>query len=355
VSAVARRGGDGDLFAAATDFHALIAAARRAARGKRPSREALRFLCDLEPEVLALQRELRDGTYRPRPYHTFRITDPKPRTISAAAFRDRVVHHALCAAMEPALERYAIEDSYACRPGKGVHAAVRRAQRFARSHAWVLKLDVLHFYETADHDVLKALLRERFTGARLLALADLFIDAGAPGSPPGKGLPIGNLTSQHFANLYLTPLDRYVKQALRARGYVRYMDDHPLFADAREAAWRLHAEVETFLRERLRVALREDVTRLAPVTEGIAFLGFRIWPRLVRLDGRRVRRFRGAVRRVYALAGAGHLDEDAAQRRLASHFGHAAQADTAALRRSFVARLTSAGAPTLDAPLSAVT
>jgi len=122
----------GHLFAQVVAFDALCAAARRAARGLWRNRSVAAFLLDLEPEVLALQRELVGGTYRPRPPYTFPIADPKPRTISAAAFCDRVVHHALCAALEPALERFATADSYACRRGKGNHAAVRRVQALSR-------------------------------------------------------------------------------------------------------------------------------------------------------------------------------------------------------------------------------
>ena len=150
---------------------------------------------NLETEALKLQRELLDDSYCPREYRIFAIIDPKPRMISAAAFRDRVVHHALCAALEPTLERYAIFDSYACRPKKGGYAATKRAQGFARRLSYFLKLDVYKFFETADHDVLKRLLRRLVKDKRALALCDRFIDAGAPRSAAGKGLPIGNLTS----------------------------------------------------------------------------------------------------------------------------------------------------------------
>ena len=333
----------GQLFESVVDFHALSAAARRAARGKRLSAEAGRFLLDLETEVLRLERDLREGTYRPQPYRTFPIVDPKPRTISAAAFRDRVVHHALSAALEPVLERYAVDDSYACRRGKGGLAAIRRVQTFTRKFPRFLKLDVRRFFETCDHAALKALLLRLLKDRRVLELCDRFIDAGAPGSPPGTGLPIGNLTSQHFANLYLGPLDHFIKEDLRIPGYVRYMDDMVLFdATAGRLRSALHG-VRIFLAERARLALRDERTLLAPVRDGVPFLGFRVWPRLVRLDGRRARRFRRLVRTRARALRADSIDEAACGRSLGSLCAWAAQGDTLRLRRALFLRMENDG------------
>jgi len=185
----------GHLFDAMVGFGSLRDAALRASRGKRLSRDAAGFLAELEREILALQRELVSGTYRPGPYRTFMVLDRKERLISAAPFRDRVVHHAMCAVMEPAFERHAIAHSFACRPGRGTSAALAAARRFARSTRWFLKMDVKKFFETLDHEILKGMLRRLFKDRRLLEIADRFIDAGAPECPPGRGLPIGNLTT----------------------------------------------------------------------------------------------------------------------------------------------------------------
>ena len=329
----------GHLFEQVTSFEALRRAARRAARGKRPSTAASAFLFELETEVLRLQRDLTEGSYRPGPYRTFSIVDPKPRTISAAPFRDRVVHHALCAAMEPVLERYAIGDSYACRTGKGTLAALHRARYFARRHAWFLKLDVRRYFESADHWVLRELLRRLFKDRRLLELADLVISAGAPGSPPGKGLPIGNLTSQHFANLYLGPLDHRIKETLRIPAYCRYLDDLLLFADDQEQLVAARADVAAFCCTALKLELRHEATRLEPVMAGVPFLGFRIWPGLVRFDAFRKRRFCRKMRVLRRLGDAGDMDEEALARRAASLVSWATQADTMMLRRSLLASL----------------
>lgn len=333
----------GNLFERVVAFDALCASARRAAKGKRLSRDASRFLLDLEPQVLAIQRELLDGRYQPGPYRTFVITDPKRRTISAAPFRDRVVHHALCAALEPVLERYAIFDSYACRRGKGTLAAVRRAQHHARRHARFLKLDVLHFFETADHGILKALLRRLVKDARLLDLVDRFVDLGAPGSPSGQGLPIGNLTSQHFANLYLGPLDHFVKDALRAPAYCRYMDDLLLFDDDEGRLRRTRQAVTHFLEESLNLRLRDPATLSGPVRIGVPFLGFRIWPGLVRLDRARARRFRRHVRARTRELTRGIIDSAAFHDSVGSLIAWAEQADTRGFRTSFFQRLERTG------------
>ena len=321
----------GHLFEQIAAFEPLWRAARRAARGKPLSRQAAAFLLDLEPEVLQLERELVSGEYRPRGYRTFSVRDPKPRTISAAPFRDRVVHHALCAALEPVFERYAIDDSFACRKGKGQAAALDRAQAFSRRHAWFLKLDVLHFFERIDHDVLRRQLARLTKDRRALDLCDRFLGVGAPGSAPGTGLPIGNLTSQHFANLYLGPLDHAIKERLRVPGYLRYMDDLILFGPDRASVRGWHEAVAGELGT-LGLTLRADATRSGPVTAGVPFLGLRLWPRQRRLDGARARRFRRGMR---TLARSTTLDEPGRVASAESRVAWATLADTQGFRRSF--------------------
>lgn len=324
----------GNLFEHVVDFHNLCAAARRAAKGKHGKRSAAWMLFHMETEVLELQRELNAGTYRPRAYRTFSVSDPKPRTISAAHIRDRVVHHALCDVLEPVFERVAIFDSYACRKGKGSHAAVRRVRHFSRSQPYFVKLDIRKFFETVDHGVLKALVRHVVKDPRVLWLVDLFIDHGAPGSPAGIGMPIGNLTSQNFANFYLHPLDHLIKEGMRVRGYVRYMDDMILFGHSSRALHRLRKRVEEFASEMLRLSVKDEATVVAPVTEGIGFLGMRIWPSVIRLDRvSRIRFIRKARDRMAEIDGCVG-DEAEALRSLASLVGHVSQADTRGLRRS---------------------
>ncbi|GDX78529.1 hypothetical protein LBMAG42_03400 [Deltaproteobacteria bacterium] len=316
-------------------FGALRAAALRAARGHGASREVAAFLADLESEVLIMERELLAGTWMPRAHTTFRIREPKPRTISAAAFRDRVVHHAVCAELNPLFEARADHDSYACRPGKGSHAAVLRAQRHTRLHPWFVKLDIRHFFETVPHDRLLARLAACLTDARLRTVVERILVVGAPGA--ATGIPIGNLTSQHFGNFYLSFFDQFARRTLRVPALVRYMDDVLWFGpdNASVRAWATRAE--TWVNAELGLALKTEATIVAPVCAGVPYLGFRIWPRLVRLDSVRVRRLRRRLRTLRLLSAAGLLSDEDAQRRAGSVLAWATHADTLRLRQKIVA------------------
>ena len=273
-------------------------------------------------------------SYKPRPYRTFSISDPKTRTISAAEFRDRVAHHALCAVLEPLFERTTIFDSYACRPGKGSHAAVKRAQYFSRRFKRFLKLDIQKFFENLDHEVLKTSLRRIVKDQRILDLTDRIINHGAPGSLPGKGLPIGNLTSQHFANYYMTSLDHFIKEKVRAPGVLRYMDDLLLFSDSRNFLRQAHRQIREFLEQRLKLNLKAKATIHAPVSEGIPFLGMRIWPQVIRLDNSGKRRLIGALRMGSEKLIDGDCMEDDLAASLRSRLGHTEHANAMGLRRS---------------------
>ncbi|HMB07556.1 MAG TPA: reverse transcriptase/maturase family protein [Isosphaeraceae bacterium] len=226
----------GHLWEGMIAFESLHRAAEKARRGKRFRHPAARFFFHLERELWRLHEELATKTYRPGPYRTFFICEPKRRQISAAPFRDRVVHHALTGMLEPIFERSFIHDSYACRKGKGTHAAVDRCQEFARRFRYVLKADVRKFFPSIDHEILKGLVARKVKDPHVLWLVDRIIDHSNPQDPvlawfPGddlftpierrRGLPLGNQTSQFFANVYLDPLDHFVTDRL-GLSYVRY-------------------------------------------------------------------------------------------------------------------------------------
>jgi RNA-directed DNA polymerase len=276
----------------------LIHAARRSASANPKAIATLRFMARLEDECLTLSEELEHDSYRPSAFHCFTISDPKPRQICAAAFRDRVVHHSLCAALNPRLERYAHPHSYACRVGRGTHAAIDRAQSLTRRASWALKLDVHHFFETARHDVLLDRLKRLIKGEAVLRLCERFIEHAPPHSLPGRGLPIGNLTSQHFANLYLTPLDHYITSALGEGRYVRYMDDILIFGDSREALSRIETATTRFI-DHLGLKFKPSARRLISIDQGVPFLGCRLWPYRRRLDAARRRRLHRRLRDLY--------------------------------------------------------
>ncbi len=219
----------GNLWEGIISFENLLLAAHAAARGKRFKPGVARFLFDLESQILRLREELASKSYRPGPYRTFTIYEGKTRQISAAPFRDRVVHHALTGVLDPIFDRSFIVDSYACRRGKGTHAAVNRCQQFARRHGYVLKADVRKYFPSIDHEILKTLITRKIKDLDVLWLVGLIIDRSNPQGPvlmwfPGddlftpterrRGLPLGNQTSQFFANVYLDPLDHFVTDRL---------------------------------------------------------------------------------------------------------------------------------------------
>ncbi len=237
---------------------------------------------DWESNLLRLQRELIEGTYETGEYRHFFIREPKPRKISAAPFRDRVVHHAIVQMLEPIFERRFIHDSYACRRGKGTHRALDRAQKYLRKYDYYLKTDIVRFFPNVDHAVLVGLLGRTIRDIRLMQLIRHIIASGegvlrdqaSSGYFPGddlfallrpRGLPIGNLTSQFFANVLLDPIDHFVKEELRQPGYVRYADDLVLFSDSKAGLWSARDRLaDRLARMRLRPHVQWNVAHGGP-------------------------------------------------------------------------------------------
>ena len=338
-----------NLFDGIASFEALHAAALRAAKGKRSKPGVAAFLANLETEVLCLERELRTGNYRPGGYRKIEIFDPKHRIVSAAPFRDRVVHHAWCAVCEPLFERGFIYDSYANRVGKGTHRAVGRYERFRNRFGYVLRADIFRYFPAIDHEILKRDLRRRIGCPRTLELADRIVDGSNRQEPvnllfPGddlltplerrRGLPIGNLTSQLFANIYLNPLDHFCKEVLRAKGYLRYVDDFALFHDDRGRLEQWRARIERFLEGR-RLRLHPRKTEIVPTRQPAKFLGFVLLPGgRRRLPEENVRRFRNRLRGLRDRWRHGTVTGDDVERRVRSWIAHAEHADTWRLRQS---------------------
>ena len=294
--------------------------------GRRFRGEGAEFKFNLEKEVFKLHDALMAGRYRHGRYRLFTVWDPKVRVIAAASVRDRVLHHAVHDVIEPRLDSMFIHDSYACRRGKGCYRALDRAHGFLRANAYGLHLDVKSYFQSIDHDVLKVLLRRYVADERALALLERIVDSTdylAHGenarasvtslvpTPGGqmtlnlgldwlpaavavggrfRGVPLGNLTSQFFANLYLNELDQYVKHVLKVRYYVRYMDDMLMFANAKAPILEWEAEIRAFARDSLRLELHLGGGP-RPVRRGIGFLGFRLFPGYRKLKKTSVTRF----------------------------------------------------------------
>jgi len=278
----------GQLMDAIADPANLRLAFWKAAKSKRAKADCRAFQEKLDENLTTLRDELLGGSVVIGDYHTFTIYDPKERIICAASLRERVLHHALMNVCEPVLERAAIFDSYACRKGMGAQAAVERAASYARQHGWFLKMDIRKYFDSIDQGVLRGLLRRKFKDAGVLDLFDRILASYE--TAPGRGLPIGNLTSQHFANFYLAPLDRFIKEHLQRRCYVRYMDDFVVWGESAAELREVWLKVEAFLTAELRLELKSNVM-LNRTERGMDFLGCRLFPHALRLTRRSKRRF----------------------------------------------------------------
>ncbi len=337
-----------DLFRRIANFGALRAAARRAVCGKRKKPGAGAFFANLERELLRLERELQDGSYRTGRYVEIKVRDPKERIVSAAPFRDRVVHHALCAVIGPLFEQGFIANSFANRVGKGTHRAIEAYEGYRDRHGCVLRCDLWRYFPSIDHAILKAGFRRRIACAKTLALMDAIVDGSNPQQPAvqhflgddlfephrrRRGLPIGNLTSQFFANLYLDGFDHFATGVLRAP-YLRYVDDFALFHDdaAVLADWR--ERIARYLEGR-RVRLHPRKTAILPTAEPSAFLGFVLLPGgRRRLPEDNVARFRNRLRGLRDRWRAGTVSRAEVEAKVGAWIAHAEHADTWRLRQA---------------------
>jgi Reverse transcriptase (RNA-dependent DNA polymerase) len=328
----------------------LYDAWRAAARGKRGRGPAAAFEYRLEENLVRLQEDLAGETYSPGAYDNFTIHEPKRRLISAAPFRDRVVHHALCRITEPAFEAGFFAHSYANRLGKGTHRALDTAQRWLKRHRYVLSCDIRQFFPSVDHVILQGILERRIQDGGIRRLVRKILASGEgllageydmkwfPGDDlfainRPRGLPIGNLTSQFWANCYMDGFDHFVTRQLGCRAYLRYVDDILLFADDKRQlrAWLVRINQRLGA---LRLSLHQRRSVVCPCAEGVRFLGFVLYPthrRLLRRKGIHFRRKLKAMMRAYAMGTMGRADFEAALR---GWINHVRYADTWGLRQT---------------------
>jgi len=344
----------GNLFSAVVSFENLWLAFVRAIKGKKGKLAPAQFAARQEEELLTLQQCLIEKTYRPGGYKSFIIYEKKPRLISAAPFVDRVVHHALCNVIEPIFEKSFVFDSYANRKGKGVHQAVARCNEFAQKNRYVLKCDIKKYFPSIDHELLKGLIRKKIKDADVLWLVDLIIDSSNEQEFVGdyfpgddlftplerrKGLPIGNQTSQFFANVYLNPLDHFIKEALRCKYYIRYVDDFVLFNDEKNHLWRMGEEIISFLQS-YRVRLHPRKYHVFPVVAGIAFLGYRVFSEYRLLPEDAVCRFRKRLRYLQFAYSQHQVGLETINLSIKGWLGYALFADTYKLRQRLFSKYT---------------
>ncbi|MBI1760079.1 MAG: RNA-directed DNA polymerase [Acidobacteria bacterium] len=343
----------GNLWPQVIDFNNLLAAAQQAQRGKRYQPNVLRFNARLAEELLQLQAELESQTYRPGPYTTFQIVEPKQRMISAAPYRDRVVHHALCNVIAPLFERTFLGASHANRVGYGTHRALRRFTQYARNNRYVLQCDIRQYFPSIDHAILKEVIRRKLKCAATLWLIETIIDASNPQDEalsyfPGddlftphtrrRGLPIGNLTSQFFANVYLNGLDHFVREQLGVRQYVRYVDDFALFGADHAALAEGRQRIEDYLAG-LRLQIHPIKSQLFETRHGVSFVGFRVLPDRLRVRNSNLQRARLRFHRWRAAYRDRLAGWDEIKQSLQSWNAHLAHGDTWQLRRQVFSTL----------------
>lgn len=261
----------------------LLSAWREFRAGKRAKPDVQKFERHLMNNLLLLHDEICSGDYSHQGYYQFAISDPKPRQIHKASVRDRVLNHAVYRLLYPFFDHTFLHDSYSCRKNKGTHTALRRFQQFSRqvSHnythtGWVLKCDIRKFFASIDQDVLRGILGARIPDAQAMELLEQII--GSFETAPGKGLPLGNLTSQLLVNIYMNEFDQFVKHCLKAKYYIRYADDFALFSDDRDWLLAQLPLIENFLKERLKLNLNPQKTSLQTLASGVDFLGWVHFP-----------------------------------------------------------------------------
>lgn len=261
------------IYNAAITMDSLYAAFLTARKGKRTCPAVYIFERRLPVELRQLHNELTNNIYKPKPYKEFIIYEPKERSIMAPAFRDVVVQHAFYALIYPIFDQSFIYDNYGCRIGKGNHAAADRAHKFLRScdpEEYFLQLDIRKFYYNINRDILRKLLEKKIKETKTIELLMDFANTNKP-----LGVPIGNLLSQLYAQIYLNPLDHFIKRELKIKKYVRYVDDFLLFGYSKEECHELKSKIEIFLKTELNLELSKFI--IAKTKRGINFVGFRAW------------------------------------------------------------------------------
>ena len=327
------------LVEAMADYANVQKAYNKARKCKRYRKDVLLFTKDKEDNLETVRNDILGLSYEPSEYRYFKVYEPKERQIMALPFYDRVVQHTINNVLEPIFNQRFIFHSYACRKTKGMHAASDTLQEWLyewqKFHPdqplYAIKADIHHYFQSINHDVLKAEIRKVIKDAGALVLIDRIIDHNGQ-MPDGVGIPVGNLTSQLFANIYLNKLDQYIKHTLGAKYYMRYMDDFILLSPDKEQLRRWLADIERFLRDELKLELNPKTTILA-AKNGIDFVGYkhRATHRKVRQDS--VNRIKKTIKKYES----GKITKEQLQKSIASWTGHAGHADSYNLQKKVIA------------------
>ncbi len=256
----------------------IALAFRKARKGKSQKTYVIEFENNLKENLKILREELLSEEYKPRPLRTFVIRDPKVRKIRKSYFVDRIVHHAICNILEPIFEKRFIYDSFANRIGKGTLNAIKRFDKFKQKvsknntrNCYVFKADVKHYFDEVSHSILINILRKKINDEKLISLVIKVLRNHSD----KVGMPLGNMTSQFFANVYLNELDQFVKNELKAKFYIRYVDDFVIIDNDKTILENHKEKIDFFLKEKLQIELHPNKSKILLLKRGIAFLGFR--------------------------------------------------------------------------------
>lgn len=327
-----------DLWLELCSYSNLELAFKNARKHKTLKRHVIEFESDLANNLSLLRTELLLHSYQPKPLETFILRDPKTRKISKSDFRDRVVHHALCNIIEPFFEKMFIYDSYANRKGKGTLRAVQRFEYFWNKLSqnntfpvFILKSDIRHYFDEVDHSILLKIIRKRINDPKVLWLIQRVLSNYS--TKERRGMPLGNLTSQFFANVYLNELDQLVKHKLKARHYIRYVDDFVILHYSKEKLSHWKEKIAVFLREKLALNLHPEKTKIISADRGVDFLGLKIFPYHKIMKKRNVLSFRRQLRALCERYDAGEIMYDKVYDYLEGWIAYAKNADTYNIRK----------------------
>lgn len=320
----------------------LELAFRRARKGKSLKPYVIEFEKNLADNLGQLQGELLTFAYRPFPLKTFIISDPKTRKISKSHFRDRVVHHALCNIIEPIFQKSFIHDSFANQKGKGTLKAIERLDSFKRKVSLnnsrachLLKSDIKHYFETVDHEIMFAVLKRKIPDGRMMQLIKVILD-NYKSKAQGKGMPLGNLTSQFFANVYLNELDQFVKHELKAKYYIRYVDDFIILHEDKRTLEYYKDNINRFLQKNLALELHPSKTRIFTLQNGIDFLGLRVFFHHKLIRKKNTKKFERKLLDMKNLHKIGMISREKAVEKFEGWLAYASHADTYKYRRNLV-------------------
>lgn len=314
------------VYDSVTSLVGLFSAWGEFKKGKIGKLDVQQFFLELETNIIGLFRKIKEGNYRHSNYISFFICDPKLRNINKAEVEDRILHHSIVRNIESLFEKSFIFDSYSSRDDKGTHRAIKRLKKFCLTltrnktrTAWALKCDIKKFFDSIDHEILLSLVREKIKDRKLMGIIEEIIRSY--NKKPDKGIPLGNLTSQLFSNVYLNKFDHYVKRELRIKHYIRYADDFVILETERERLEKLVSALGNYLKENLKLTLHPDKIVIRKIHQGIDFLGAVVFPTHIILRTKTKRRMLRKIKARKEELRAGLIDKKSFSQSLQSYLG----------------------------------